>query len=232
MMGWVTGAPASKPTGVPGLKTPTIPPMNPSSLPLATRPLTRRFWFWALVIPPLMLVLLVVLLAAGVASCFFLGSDARALRDELIESSGVEWRQEIALNAGYLTLGAVRAGLSCVRLEPEARAALQSVKAASVGVYELPEGTPPPDRAAMLAAADSAMTARGWERVVGVIDGHDLVTVYCPKKVSVHRLKCCVMVFDGKEMVLVSAQGNPEPLLEYALAQPGLGVPAWRLAQR
>lgn len=30
------------------------------------------------------------------------------------------------------------------------------------------------------------------------------------------------MVFDGKELVLVSAQGNPEPLLEYALAQPGL----------
>jgi hypothetical protein len=179
--------------------------------------------------------LLLVLLAAGVASCFRLGSDARALRNELIKSSGVEWRQQIALNAGRLTLGAVRAGLSCakLKLDPEARAALQSLRTAGVGVYQLPSGTPPPDRAAMLAAADSTMTARGWERVVGVMDGQDLVTVYLPEKnVSVHRLKCCVMVFDGEEMVLVSAQGNLEPLLKYALDQPGLCAQARRLAQR
>jgi len=84
----------------------------------------------------------------------------------------------------------------------------------------------------MLAAADSAMTARGWERLVGIIDGRNLVTVYFPQKISVHRLKCCVMVFDGKELVLVSAQGNPEPLLEYALAQPGLDDQIRLLAQR
>ena len=92
--------------------------------------------------------LLLVLLAAGVASCFRLGSDARALRNELIKSSGVEWRQQIALNAGRLTLGAVRAGLSCakLKLDPEARAALQSLRTAGVGVYQLPSGTPPPTR--------------------------------------------------------------------------------------
>jgi len=38
------------------------------------------------------------------------GSDVRTLRNELIQSSGVAWQQQIALNAGYLTLGAVRAG--------------------------------------------------------------------------------------------------------------------------
>lgn len=84
----------------------------------------------------------------------------------------------------------------------------------------------------MLAAADSAMTARGWERAVGVADGRNLVTVYFPKKISVQRLKCCVMVFDGKELVLVSAQGNPEPLLEYALAQPGVDDQMRWLARR
>jgi hypothetical protein len=204
--------------------------MNPSSRPPVTRRSARRLWLWGLLAAPL---LLLVLLAAGVASCFRLGSDARALRNELIRSSGVEWRQQIALNAGRLTLGAVRAGLSCARLDPGARAALQSIRTAGVGVYQLPSGTPPPDRAAMLAAADSAMTARGWERVVGVMDGQDLVTVYLPgKNVSVHRLKCCVMVFDGEEMVLVSAQGNLEPLLKYALDQPGLCAQARQLAQR
>jgi hypothetical protein len=203
--------------------------MNPSSHPPAARRSARRLWLWGLLATPL---LLLALLAAGVASFFHLGSDARSLRDELIESSGVAWRQQIALNAGYLTLGAVRAGLSCVRLDPAVRAALQSVRSGGVGVYQLPAETPPPDRAAMLAAADSAMTARGWERVVGVMDGRGLVTVYLPENVSVHRLKCCVMVFDGKQMVLVSAQSNLEPLLRYALAQPGPGARARCLAQR
>ena len=203
--------------------------MNPSSHLPRTRSSAWRLWLWGLLLTPF---LLLGLLGACVASCFRLSADARAVRNELIKSSGVEWRQQIALNAGWLTLGAVRAGLSCVRLDPAARAALQSIHGAGVGIYQLPAGTPPPNRAAMLVAADSAMTARGWERVVGVIDARDLVAVYSPKKVSVHRLKCCVLVFDGKEMVLVSAQGNPEPLLEYALAQPGLGDRTGWLARR
>jgi hypothetical protein len=203
--------------------------MNPSSLPPRTRPSARRLWLWGLLATPL---LLLILLGAGVASCFRLGADARAVRNALIKASGVEWRPQIVLNAGRLTLGAVRAGLSCVRLDPAARAALQSVHAAEVGVYQLPAGKPPPNRAAMLASADSAMAARGWERVVGVIDGRDLVAVYFPKEASVQRLKCCVLVFDGKEMVLVSAQGNPLPLATYALAQPGFGAQRGWLAQR
>ncbi len=164
---------------------------------------------------------MLVLLIVTVANCFRLSSETRTLRDELIKSSGVAWRQEIVLNAGYLPVFAARAGLVCVPMPAAARAVVKSVRTASVGVYELPAATPAPDRATLLAAADSAMTVRGWERVVVVMDGEDLVTVYLPKEVSVHRLKCCVMVFDGKEMVLVSAQINPEPLLKYALNQPG-----------
>jgi hypothetical protein len=102
-----------------------------------------------------------------------------------------------------------------------------------VGIYRVTPGTPLPDRAAILAAADSAMTARGWQRVVGVMESRNLVAIYLPgKNISVHRLKCCVMVFDGKEMVLVSARGNLEPLLTYALKQPGLRDQAKWLAQR
>jgi hypothetical protein len=177
--------------------------------------------------------LLFIVLAALVANCFRLAPETRALRDELVKPNGVEWRQKIALNADTLTLGAVHAGLSCVRLDPGARAAVQSVRSAGVGIYQLPSGTPAPDRAAMLAAADSAMTARGWERVVGVMHGHDLVAVYVPdENISARRLKCCVLVFDRKEMVLVSAQGNLEPLLQYAFAQPGFCARIQCLARR
>ena len=204
-------------TGMPLIKIPPPNTMNPTLPPPATRRSARRFWLWGLLATPLLLLLLV---GTGVASCFYLGSDARALRDGLMKSSGIEWRQQIALNAGHLTLGAVRAGLSRARLDPGARAALQSVRSAEVGVYQLPSGTPSPDRGAMLAAADSAMTVRGWARVVGVMDGHNLVAVYLPKEdVSAHRVKCCVLVFEGQEMVLVSVQGDPEPLLKYAMDQ-------------
>ena len=204
--------------------------MNPTPPPPATRRLACRLWLWGLLATPLLLLLL---LGAGVASFFYLGSDARALRNGLMKSSGVEWRQQIVLNAGPLTLDAVRLGLSRARLDSGPRAALQSVRSAEVGVYQLASGTPPPNRAAMLAAADSAMTTRGWERVVGVMDGHNLVAVYVPgQDISAYHLNCCVLVLDGKEMVLVSVQGNPEPLLTYALAQPGLGAQSPWLAQR
>ena len=203
--------------------------MNPTLPPPAMRSPTRRLWLWGLLAVP---VLLLLLLGAGVASFFHLNSDARALRNGLIRSSGVEWRQRIAVNAGYFTLGAVRAGLSRIKLDPGAQAALQSVQSAGVGVYQLAPGAPPPDRAAMLAAADSAMSARGWERVTGVMDGKDLVAIYLPgRNISIHRLKCCLLVFDGKEMVLVSARGNPEPLVTCVLDQPSLRTrPQW-LAQ-
>jgi hypothetical protein len=211
------GAPANEPTGAAVLKISPSSAMNPTSPPPAMRRSARRLWLWGLLATPLLLLLLV---GAGVASFFHLGSDARALRNELIKSNGVEWRQQIALNGNWLTLGAIRAGLSFVNLDPGARAAIQSVRSAGVGVYQLASGAPLPHRGAMLVTADSAMTARGWERVVGVLDGEDLVAIYVPEKnISVHHLKCCVLVFDGKELVLVSVQGNPEPLVKYALAQ-------------
>ena len=204
--------------------------MNLLSDTPATRRPARQFWLWALLAAPL---LLLILLGTLVANCFCLPSEARALRNELILSSGVKWQQKIALNADTLTLGAVGAGLSFVRLDPGARAAVQSVRSAGVGVYQLASGTRSPDRAAMLVAADSAMSASGWERAVGVMDGHDLVAVYVPKEnISARRVKCCVMVFDGKEMVLVSARGNLEPLLQYAFAQPDFCAQLQHLAQR
>ena len=167
-----------------------------------------------------MFLLLLVVLIAGVVNCFHLDSDTRVLRNALIKPDGIKWQQQIALHAGRLTMGAVRVGLSWARLDPGARAALQSVRTVGVGIYRLPPGTPPPDRAAMLAAADAAMTIRGWERIVEVMDARNLVAVYLPKKnISAQRMKCSVMVFDGNQMVLTSTEANLEPFLKYTLNQ-------------
>jgi hypothetical protein len=204
--------------------------MNPTSLPPATRRPACRLWLWGLLATP---VLVLLLLGAGVASFFHLGYDARVLRNALIESSGVEWRQQIALNVDFFTLGAVRAGLSCLKLDPGARAALHSVRAATVGIYRPTSGTPQPDRAAMLSTADSAMKARGWGRVAGVMNRHDLVAVYVPENdISARCVRCCVMVFSEKEMVLASARGNLEPLLKFAFTQRGFAAQLQNLAKR
>jgi hypothetical protein len=164
----------------------------------------------------------------GVLSYFHLSSDTRAVRREITRASGVEWRQQIGLNIGSLTMSAARAGLAFVPLEPEARAALRSVRGVEVGVYEQAAGLEQADREAMLAVADRVLNARGWERVVGVLEGKSMVGVYLPAKVTpASRMKACVVVQEGRQMVVVSAQANLEPLLECLRNNP-----EWRAGMR
>ena len=132
-----------------------------------------------------------------------------------MEASGAKWRQQIGLNFGTVTLGALRAGLSFAPLDPKARAALETIRNAEVGIYELASESGLPDGAATLAATDGVLNARGWERVVGVLHGEELVSVYLPgKTISARRIKCCVLVLSERRMILVRATANLEPLLE------------------
>ena len=208
--------------------------MNAFPTPPLIHPRSTHVWF-LIVFAVLILVpaMLFVGVAAGVTSYFRPSSDTKALRNGLIKASGVEWRQQIALNVGGLTFGAVRGGLSFFRLDAKARAALEAVRGAEVGIYALASGTEPPDRTMMLAAADTAMTARGWDRVVGVIDDDTLVTVYISQETtSARRMECCVMVFDGEQMILASAKANLQPLLQMALEETAVGHHAKVLTKR
>ncbi|MGH7967363.1 MAG: hypothetical protein ACREIC_01410, partial [Limisphaerales bacterium] len=70
-------------------------------------------------------------------------------------------------------------------------------------------------RGVILDRADKAMTRRGWVRVVGVIQENQLVAVYLPRNgISSSRMKACVAVLDGRDLVVVSARGNLEPLMD------------------
>jgi hypothetical protein len=76
----------------------------------------------------------------------------------------------------------------------------------------------------MLTAADEAMQRRGWERVVGVIKDDILVAVYMPAQPTApSRMKCAVMVCEGRQMVLASARANLDPAINFALARADLG---------
>lgn len=182
--------------------------------PMLKPPIKHR-WFWLLI--AIILIPLIPLggLALGVASYFRLSSDTRALRNELTQASGAKWRKHIGLNIGNHTLGLARVTSSFVEMDPDAQTALHAVRGVEVVIYELDSTAKVPNRAAMLNATDTAMNSRGWERVVGVLDGDDMVSVFLPVKItSANQLKCCVVVLDGRQLVLVSAQVNPQPLLE------------------
>ena len=152
--------------------------------------------------------------------CFRIGRDAAALRNSLLQSSDTSWTKTIEVGVGTLTLSATRFGLSFVDLEPEARTALQSVRGAEVGVYQL-HGGGMKDRGGMLSSADKAMAARGWNRLVGVVKDRDLVAIYVPKKLASTRdIRVCVAVFNDRQFVVASARSDLEPLMAIALNRP------------
>jgi hypothetical protein len=114
-----------------------------------------------------------------------------------------------------MTLGVARGVLLFTQLDRDAQTALRAVHGVEVGIYELNATSSAPDRAAMLDAADQAMNSRGWERVVAVLDGDDMIGVFLPTKMTAaNRMKCCVVVLDGRQLVVVSARADLGPVLE------------------
>jgi hypothetical protein len=149
--------------------------------------------------------------------CFKMSNDARALRDSVTRSAGAEWNEEIEIGVGALTLNLARFGLSFVDLDPEARTVLSAARSADVGVYRTRTEPKQKDFALMLANADHAMIARGWDRMVTVMEPRELVAVYVPGNIrSTRDVRVCLVVLNGGELVVASARSNLEPLLEMA----------------
>ena len=168
----------------------------------------------------------VLLFWAGVAFLLTgyvrLGRDMKNLRNILTQSLATGWHKEVELNLGACTLEAARVGLSFAPLDPEARQALRAVRGAEVGVYRLSQGRPATDPGAMLTAADGAMKARGWDRLVGVVNPRECVVVYVPRQLRSPRdVTACVVVLEERQLVIVSARGNVEPLWQLALREAG-----------
>jgi len=157
------------------------------------------------------------LLSIGLTGCFKVSSDVGALRDSVTKAAQAKREQRIEIGVGPITLNLARAGLAFVDLEPEARTALQVVRSAEVGVYKLRGGHSQRSHAAMLSAADKAMAERGWDRVVGVMNPREMVAIYLPAKAhSPRNVKVCLVVMNGKELVVASARSNLEALMEMA----------------
>ena len=196
--------------------------MNPP-LPPTNRATPRRTGVLAaLGIACLGVLLFWAVIAFLLTGCLRLSSDTKNLRNTLTQSLAAGWQKEVELNIGSGTLGAARFGLSFARLEPEARAALRALHGAEVGVYRLAPGRPVVDRAALLTAADGAMAGRGWDRLVGVVNPREFVAIYVPGQLrSPRAVTACVVVLEERQLVIVSARGNLEPLWQLALREAG-----------
>jgi hypothetical protein len=161
---------------------------------------------------------LAALLVYSVAGFFRLSRDARHLRDSFLESKALKWDERIELSVGPVTTYLVRKGLSFAELDPDAQAALEAIRHAEVGLYRLHSARTGLDCASVLSECDEVMARRDWERLVGVIADGQVVAVYVPKSNFNSRdMKACAAVLHGRDLVIVSARSNLEPLLELAL---------------
>jgi len=159
--------------------------------------------------------------------CFRVSSDVGALRDSVMKAAHAEREERIEIGVGPLTLNLARAGLAFVELEPEARTALHAVRSAEVGVYKLRNERQQLNHATMLSAADKTMTARGWDRVVGVLNRNELVAIYVPGNVrSTRNMKVCLVTVSGHELIVASARSNLELLMELAWDRANLHLTA------
>ena len=180
-----------------------------------------RFWLrpWHVVV--VVLIGLPALCAFGITSYFRLSSETKALRASVMSSAAGRWEKQFAVRVGFFSMSAVRWGSHLFDLPPEARAALDAVRGGEVGIYKLAGNEPAfRDTSAILPAADRAMKVRGWERVVGVVQGDQVVGVYLPHKgFSYQRVGCCVYVLQERELMVVSARGNLDPILKMVRKQ-------------
>lgn len=185
--------------------------------PTQKKSFLRRFF--KVVLVALGVCLLPILgLAAVVASCFSLNRDAAALREQVMATTQGKWERTVQFNAGHSILGALGTGLMFVDHDEvvDARSALSAVGHASVGVYQRVGGPAPAwSREALFAQTDRMMAKRGWTRLVGVAEREDTVLIYGPTRdTGDASMDICLAVVDANQLVVVSAQIEPEALMD------------------
>jgi hypothetical protein len=173
------------------------------------------------------------LIVIGVVSFFRLSTETAILRDSALVGVNGTFNKKITLNVGTLTTGIVRLGSHLFKLAPEPQAAFDSIRGAEVGIYKLQGNAGWVDHGAILARADKAMSARRWDRVVGVSRENELVAVYLPRcGLSTARLKCCVLILQGRDLVVAGARANLDPLLKIVDNHVNLSGLSQQLARR
>lgn len=194
--------------------------MNPVPQTPAPR---RHVWRWVLLGAGICLTPLLLLGLAAV-SYLTLDRDVRVLRQHIMAATDANWSTKVQMSVGRLTLGVIGQGLRFVH-QPniaDARLALRAVRHASVGVYERTADGTDWSREQLFTKTDRAMKARGWTRLVGVVDKHDTVLVYVQNDLDENEpIEICIAVVSGKEMVVASTTVDATALGELVARHAG-----------
>jgi len=159
--------------------------------------------------------------------CFRVSSDTRALRDVGLEFVGTGAEEKIELGVGFLTVGLAKLGARFVEMPPEAKAILGSGKNVECSVYEVRARKQ--DFAEVMTQADKAMSKRGADRVVGVIDGEQLIAVYVPRDAdSIRNMSMSVLVLTKRELICATARGDLDAVVAMAYARMQENLPKKR----
>src|SRR5262245_55454384 len=126
---------------------------------------------------------------------FRLSPETALLRSSLLKTGDVPWSRKVAIHFGPVTMAMFRNVILFVRMDDEARAVIETLRAVEAGVYKMPSPTMPREAGISLAKADKVMTSKKWERLVYVAKDDTLVAVYSPRKsVTAKVMKCCFVV--------------------------------------
>ena len=182
----------------------------------------RKGLFWALVV---FLLIVIALPIYAVTTVLRMGAESIGLRDAIVPIASVSSRCDtrIEINLGTGLLGVARLACGFADVPEEARIALRSVRRLQVGVYYLPDAGwgVSGEEASFMEGATAALDGRDWERVVGVVDGTDIVGVFLPRHFNSEDLvDVCVVVQSDHDLVVVSARANVSalaPLIERAM---------------
>jgi hypothetical protein len=168
----------------------------------------------------------------GIASLFFLQHDATLLRDEIQASrGGAALNTRVQFSIGSFSTFCARNAVRLLSpLEKEPLLALSTVRAVSVGVYEMDQANDTAFTPIDLEALDARMSRRGWARCTTVLKAKETVLIYVPSDFdsASDSLRLCLAVCNGKDLVVVSARGSLAPLLELARLQAASLKPAAR----
>ncbi len=157
---------------------------------------------------------LVVVAATWIASLFFLPGEAACLRDAMVAGRPSHTRIQLNLGRVSTSLARLVALHTPAADQPDARQALDSVRAAAVGVYKVESDT---HAAFDPVGIDATMARRGWQRFLFVREHGKTVLGYTragPSEGS--EFPICLAVRDLNQVVVVWARVDGARLAELA----------------
>ncbi len=150
------------------------------------------------------------------------GREVRTIRGAVAGAHSHPVTTKMAFGVGRFALGIARSIADFVPANPELRSALQAVRWADVSLQRLESPLAVGERTAVLAAVDRAMEAKGWERVVGVLEGdrhmgEEVIGIYAPAGFDAEEeLRLALFVLEDRELITVAAEVRLDPLVELA----------------